>query len=214
MEFPSEQWGKIADNYRAERGASFASALIDPWVDGVVGRLRRPLRILDVGAGTGHLTELLAEQGHKVTAIEPCEPMRRGLLESPSVARGDARAFASVDELPAEEVFDVVLCINVLDHVDDMSAFLRKVASRLLGSGTALVSIPHPMKDLGDWVKSQRNGQWQYEYYRVDGYLAEGVCEKNREDQFGNVIVHALRSHHRTLATYFAALRDAGLRIL
>ncbi|MCF5498861.1 SAM-dependent methyltransferase, partial [Pseudomonas syringae] len=35
----------------------------------------RPLRVLDIGAGLGHMSLWLAEHGHEVTLAEPAEPM-------------------------------------------------------------------------------------------------------------------------------------------
>ncbi len=38
----------------------------------------RPLRVLDIGAGLGHMSLWLAQQGHAVTLAEPAEPMLQG----------------------------------------------------------------------------------------------------------------------------------------
>ena len=38
----------------------------------------RPLRILDIGAGLGHMALWLAERGHQVTLAEPAAPMLDG----------------------------------------------------------------------------------------------------------------------------------------
>jgi len=37
----------------------------------------RPLRILDIGAGLGHMALWLAERGHQLTLAEPAAPMSR-----------------------------------------------------------------------------------------------------------------------------------------
>src|SRR5450830_1511950 len=39
---------------------------------------QRPLRVLDIGAGLGHMSLWLAERGHQVTLAEPAEPMLSG----------------------------------------------------------------------------------------------------------------------------------------
>ena len=39
---------------------------------------QRPLRVLDIGAGLGHMSLWLAQQGHDVTLAEPAEPMLEG----------------------------------------------------------------------------------------------------------------------------------------
>src|ERR1700712_2378719 len=38
----------------------------------------RPLRVLDIGAGLGHMSLWLAQQGHAVTLAEPAAPMLEG----------------------------------------------------------------------------------------------------------------------------------------
>ena len=39
---------------------------------------KRPLRVLDIGAGLGHMSLWLAQQGHDVTLAEPAAPMLEG----------------------------------------------------------------------------------------------------------------------------------------
>jgi S-adenosylmethionine-dependent methyltransferase len=38
----------------------------------------RPLRVLDIGAGLGHMALWLAERGHQLTLAEPAAPMLEG----------------------------------------------------------------------------------------------------------------------------------------
>ena len=53
--------------------------------------LSRPLRVLDLGGGTGGLAVGLAEQGHSVTVVDPSADalasLRRRVSESPAAGR-------------------------------------------------------------------------------------------------------------------------------
>jgi len=96
-------------------------------------------RILDVGCGGGLIAEPLARLGGTVTAIDPAN-------ESIAVARAhaaeqglaiDYRA-CRVEELAAQGVtFDVVTCLEVLEHVPDVAGFLATCA-RLVRPGGLL----------------------------------------------------------------------------
>lgn len=54
-----------------------------PYADAAVGALLDAAGVeagcaaVDIGAGTGRLTRMLAARGHRVVAVEPCAPMRR-----------------------------------------------------------------------------------------------------------------------------------------
>ena len=79
---------------------------------------QRPLRVLDIGGGLGHMSLWLAEQGHQVTFSEPAAPMLAGARER-FAAAGQSATFiqASWQELSAQlsEPFDLVLCHAVLE---------------------------------------------------------------------------------------------------
>jgi SAM-dependent methyltransferase len=67
-------FGLVAEEY--DRGRpSYASAAIE-WLLG-----SEPLDVVDLGAGTGKLTEALTGAGHRVTAVEPLREMRAILDE-------------------------------------------------------------------------------------------------------------------------------------
>ncbi len=85
-------FGAIAADYDRYR-PSYPPAALD-WVLARMGR-GGPSQVLDVGAGTGALTRVLAAQGHEVLAVEPDARMRRRLRESlPHVTALDGTAEA------------------------------------------------------------------------------------------------------------------------
>lgn len=79
---------------------------------------QRPLRVLDIGGGLGHMALWLAEQGHQVTFTEPAAPMLAGARERFAAAGQNATFIqAPWQELPGQlqEPFDLVLCHAVLE---------------------------------------------------------------------------------------------------
>lgn len=87
----------------------------------------RPLRVLDVGAGLGHMSLWLAGEGHQVTLAEPAAPM----LDGARARFAEAGLSASFVQAPWQELlgrfaqpFDLVLCHAVLEWLAEPPAIL------------------------------------------------------------------------------------------
>ncbi len=97
----------------------------------------RPLRVLDVGAGLGHMSLWLAQRGHQVTLAEPAAPMLDGARQRFTEA-GQAASFiqAPWQELlgQLEQPFDLVLCHAVLEWLAEPAAILP-VLNQLVAPG-------------------------------------------------------------------------------
>lgn len=88
---------------------------------------QRPLRVLDVGAGLGHMSLWLAQLGHAVTLAEPAEPMLEGARERFAAADQTATFIqAPWQDLEAhvEGAFDLVICHAVLEWLAEPEAIL------------------------------------------------------------------------------------------
>jgi 2-polyprenyl-6-hydroxyphenyl methylase/3-demethylubiquinone-9 3-methyltransferase len=100
-------------------------------------------RVLDVGCGGGLLAEALAARGARVTGID----LAPGMIE---VAQLHARAsaltidyrIAAAEELAASDTarFDVVTCMEMLEHVPDPMATTAALAALLCPGGALFVS--------------------------------------------------------------------------
>lgn len=100
-------------------------------------------RALDVGCGGGLLTEALAAKGAEATGIdladEALEVARLHGLESGIKASYRAiSAEALAAESPAS--FDLVCCLEMLEHVPDPASVLRAIASLVKPGGTVVLS--------------------------------------------------------------------------
>ena len=106
----------------------------------------RPLRALDIGCGTGATAVRLARLGIHVMLLDSSSSMldltvraagEAGVADWIESKHGDAAQLVSLFD---PESFDVVLCHNVLEYVDDPVAVLRG-AARGLRNSAAILSV-------------------------------------------------------------------------
>ena len=99
------------------------------------------LRLLDIGCGAGLLCEPLARLGAQVIGIDPSASniaaakahADKGLLSI------DYRC-TTVEAMDPRERFDIVLAMEVVEHVKDVGAFLNRCAGMLKPGGLMVVS--------------------------------------------------------------------------
>jgi S-adenosylmethionine-dependent methyltransferase len=106
----------------------------------------RSLRALDLGCGTGAIGVRLARLGLHVTLLDASLPMldfaeraarEAGVTERTALTHGDASQLATL--FPAAS-FDLILCHNVLEFVEDPCAVLRSTAWALRNS-SGMISV-------------------------------------------------------------------------
>lgn len=100
------------------------------------------LRILDIGCGGGLISEPLCRLGAAVTGIDPGDrniAIAKGHAEPQGLAI-DYRV-ATVEQLAeAGEQFDAVVCLEVVEHVPDVPAFVKACASLVRPGGMMILS--------------------------------------------------------------------------
>ena len=97
----------------------------------------RPLHALDIGGGTGAIAVRLARLGMHVTLLDSSAEMlnlaeraarEAGLPEQIMLKHGDASQLAN---LFAARSFDLIICHNILEFVEDPDSVLRDAAFAL-----------------------------------------------------------------------------------
>jgi len=108
--------------------------------------LSRPLKALDLGCGTGVTALRLARIGFGVTLLDSSKQMlefatrtalEAGLADKIVPRQGDAN---NLPDLFDARSFDLVLCHNVLEYVEEPQAVLRG-AARLLRDSSSVISV-------------------------------------------------------------------------
>ena len=164
------------------------------------------LRALDLGCGTGANGLRLARLGFQVTLLDSSPAMldiakraaqKAGIIEKIETKKGDA------DQLPdffPERVFDVILCHNILEFVDDPGAVLRGAACALRDSSAILSVLVR--NQAGEVLKAAIQA----------GDLAG--AEYNLTAEWGNEALYGGRVRLFAPATTRAMLKSASLAVI
>jgi S-adenosylmethionine-dependent methyltransferase len=105
-----------------------------------------PLHALDVGCGTGAAGLRLARLGFHVTLLDSSKSMleiakltakKAGVADGINLRAGDVAQLTSLFEAAS---FDVIVCHNVLEFVDEPTALVRDMA-RTLRDPTSVLSV-------------------------------------------------------------------------
>jgi len=101
---------------------------------------------IDVGCGSGVFTRLLAERGAKALGVDGAAAMVAA-AEGGGTAGGALRyRRAAVEELGGiGERFDGLLCLSVVEYVDDPDAAFADFAALLVPGGRLVMSVPNAL---------------------------------------------------------------------
>jgi 2-polyprenyl-6-hydroxyphenyl methylase/3-demethylubiquinone-9 3-methyltransferase len=97
---------------------------------------------LDVGCGAGLLAEPLARLGAKVTGLD-ASPELIEVARRHAAAMGLAIDYRAGDLQDLAGEFDLITCMEVVEHVADPAAFVSTLARRLAPGGLLVMSTPN-----------------------------------------------------------------------
>jgi 2-polyprenyl-3-methyl-5-hydroxy-6-metoxy-1,4-benzoquinol methylase len=101
--------------------------------------------VLDAGCGTGHMTLKLLNEGHAVTAIDRSKELTKFTQEAVKQDNFKAEVYTldllNVDQLGIN-IYENVICLDVLEHIDNDELALQKLVSTLKKGGNLIFSVP------------------------------------------------------------------------
>ena len=103
-------------------------------------KLTDPKSILDAGCGPAGIFTILND--HIVTAIDPLLNKYQDLAHfDPSMYPWTRFQQQSLEELDVEHVYDVVFCLNAINHVSDISTSMNNLVRAIKPGGVLILSI-------------------------------------------------------------------------
>jgi 2-polyprenyl-6-hydroxyphenyl methylase / 3-demethylubiquinone-9 3-methyltransferase len=99
------------------------------------------LRVLDIGCGAGLLCEPLARLGAQMIGVDPsASNIAAARLHADKGHLAIDYRCTTVEQMDARERFDIVLAMEVIEHVADIGLFLARCAAMLKPGGMMVVS--------------------------------------------------------------------------
>lgn len=145
-ERPQERWNAPTEYerwYASSLGRAYLSSLmtvLGPWRE-----TQRTGTAADIGCGPGLVGKRLFPEGVVVVGIDcSAEMARRAALRAVDFGQPRHVVVGSVDALPfADKSFDMAVCINCLEFVDDRRRSFEEIARILRPRGVAILGVLH-----------------------------------------------------------------------
>lgn len=100
------------------------------------GFLKNGFRLLDVGAGTGHILQSLQrDMDLDIAGVEPEEGFHDQLNKM------GVETYCTTDDIPDSKQYDACIVIEVLDHTHDPVHILKGVRQHLVPGGKVFVAV-------------------------------------------------------------------------
>jgi len=100
-------------------------------------------KILDLGCGTGHLALELIQEGYDTCAAD----LSKELVDYANLRARNAGCKLNavqmdIQNLPYREAFDAIVCLDVLEHVEDDRLALDNINRALKSGGIMICAVP------------------------------------------------------------------------
>jgi len=152
--------------------------------------LERSLKILDLGAGNGWLSNRLAAQGDRVLAVDLAVNKEDGLGAWREYEHSFTPVQAEFNHLPVMDRFADAVIFNASFHYSENYAETLKEALRVLSVKGLVVIMDSPVyrrADSGEKMVKEREEQFKQKYgFASDSLQSENYLTYKRLDQLAN----------------------------
>jgi 2-polyprenyl-3-methyl-5-hydroxy-6-metoxy-1,4-benzoquinol methylase len=152
-----------------------------------------PASILDAGCGWGVTLEYLESLGYRVTGLD----ISRRALEALDDGRRRLIVADLTQDIPEHaERFDAVLALDVIEHIDDDEAAVRRLGQLTNPSGVLVLSVPALPALFSEFDRIQGHRR-RYEPSTLTGAFKSSDLKLERVLWWGETLVRLLRHQRR-----------------
>jgi SAM-dependent methyltransferase len=172
-QFGSEYFDRL---YGAEAKQTWADKLRDGQIERIVDKYAAPGGVdrclLDIGCGYGYLLERFRDR-FRLFGMDISE---HGALQAQNRLPGSQVKAGDVQQgIPFPEKFQVILMINVVEHLTDPRSGLSRVRDALQPGGICVVHLPTINNSFNAWVYSFTYSQDPTHVYKPSGRELSGL---------------------------------------
>ena len=151
----------------------------------LIPRLEGSPRIFDAGFGYGqysyHLAKCYPDTMVEAAEIEPVMIEDFGCFTGKTSMNNISLVELDLTEMDYNSLFDLVLSVDVMEHIEDDISVFRNVYQALIGGGVFLMHTPHIQE-----ASTGGEGAFVGEHVR-DGYTTEELLDKLRGAGFDKI---------------------------
>jgi len=148
-----------------------------------------PAHITDAGSGFGQYVYYLSKKFHhsKITGLDIKQEQVddcNSFFSSIGLKERVLFQYADLTKLEEKDCTDLVLCVDVMEHIEEDRSVFQRFYKRLKTGGVLLISTPSDQG--GSDVHHEHEESFIDEHVR-DGYGVEDIDEKLREAGFSDI---------------------------
>ena len=168
-------------NYQYRIGKYYLDNYVKPYASGTA--------ILDVGCAEGGVLEVFSQAGYQCTGLEYSEH-RIHYAEKHSTSEMKFIS-GNIEEVTIDQKFDVILMLDVIEHLQKKETALQTLKNALLPEGVLIISFP-PFKSAFGGHQQVMSSFLQFIPFlhllpeKIYRWLLEHVEKKNVESHFRN----------------------------
>jgi len=166
---------------RTKRFNKWMADTVRPWLG---------TRVLELGAGIGNMTQHLSRGRRSYVATDIDEEhlarMRVRFRGRPFLTSRQCDLTRATDFEDLRGQFDTVVCLNVVEHVEDDLRALRNIRSALKPGGRAIILVPHDQSIYGSLDKVLGHYR-RYSEQQLRGRMEEAGFQVERILHFNHV---------------------------
>lgn len=98
-----------------------------------------PIRLLDIGCGTGYFLQAAKERGMMVSGIEKDEKARESATIRSGLTVNDGDSLWKIEN----ESFDVITLWHVLEHLEKLNETISKIKEIIASEGIVVLALPN-----------------------------------------------------------------------
>jgi len=99
--------------------------------------------ILEVGSGSGYISKKMLLEGLCVTSTDKNTLIDESRLKDLNFLQLDISSKKDVKNIAKKKKYGTIICLNVLEHIDDDSLALSNLLEMLKSGGVLILQLPH-----------------------------------------------------------------------